>query len=385
MTRRRIHTFRGECLGHFPTAGWLRVACAYVQRHMARERIGWDDPVSDETKKLIGDIQSKMKENDPTRGAWNVDPKAPITVWTDASSISYGVVLETEGNVIEDGSWLRSTDDSTHINRCELDAAIKGLNFALKNESARDVVGEFECIFSEFGPPRCVMSDNGTVFRSREFQTFLMSWEVKQILSCSYRSQGNAVIERAHRTIKRTVKRSEKSVAEAVFWINNTKGSAEASPYEMIFCASSRKPGIVACRTEITGRPKLNCKSTDSSAYEDVDRNPFSVGDRVFLKTPEGRCDDVWGGPHTVTNVLSSVSVEIGGDGVSRHVSHLRHVPRHDDGSVDSLDEGSSVVLDIDEAGASGELNADAPVEDGCSRGSRVRCKPVWHRDYVFS
>jgi hypothetical protein len=130
-TRRQVHKFLGECLGHFPVAGWLRVACAYIQRFMASEGSGWDDPVSNQAVKLINELQIKLKEHDPVRGSWAVDPNAPITVWTDASSIAYGVVLEVEGNVIEDASWLRQ-EDSTHINRCELDAAIKGLNLALK-------------------------------------------------------------------------------------------------------------------------------------------------------------------------------------------------------------------------------------------------------------
>ena len=83
-------------------------------------------------QELVRDIQVRMREHDPAQGFWTVNPDAPVTVWTDASSIAYGVVLEAEGRVIEDGSWLRPTDDSTHINRCELDAAIKGVNLALK-------------------------------------------------------------------------------------------------------------------------------------------------------------------------------------------------------------------------------------------------------------
>ena len=55
-----------------------------------------------------------------------------MTVWTDASSIATGVLLEVSGKLIEDGAWLRPKDDVKHINRSELDAAIKGINMALK-------------------------------------------------------------------------------------------------------------------------------------------------------------------------------------------------------------------------------------------------------------
>jgi len=73
-----------------------------------------------------------LKEHDPVKGEWTVDPRSPLTVWTDASSLAYGVLLEVQGQTIEDAAWLRPDDDPTHINRCELDAAIKGLNLALK-------------------------------------------------------------------------------------------------------------------------------------------------------------------------------------------------------------------------------------------------------------
>ncbi|XP_076045835.1 uncharacterized protein LOC143028080 [Oratosquilla oratoria] len=53
-------------------------------------------------------------------------------VWCDASSIATGAVLEIGGVVVEDGTWQRKKDDYHHINVSELDAAIKGVNLALK-------------------------------------------------------------------------------------------------------------------------------------------------------------------------------------------------------------------------------------------------------------
>ena len=44
---------------------------------------------------------------------------------------SLGVAIEVNGQVVEDASWLRSEDASSHINMAELDAVIKGVNAAL--------------------------------------------------------------------------------------------------------------------------------------------------------------------------------------------------------------------------------------------------------------
>ena len=50
------------------------------------------------------------------------------TVWCDASSIALGVVLEIDGNSVEDAAWLRKKDDFAHINLAELNAVLKGIN-----------------------------------------------------------------------------------------------------------------------------------------------------------------------------------------------------------------------------------------------------------------
>ena len=58
-----------------------------------------------------------------------------ITVWMDVSSVATGVVLETNGMVIEDACWLHPTNDAQHINLAELDVALKGANLALQWEA----------------------------------------------------------------------------------------------------------------------------------------------------------------------------------------------------------------------------------------------------------
>lgn len=569
LTRRQIHKFLGECLGHFPVAAWLRVACAFLQRRLAREKYGWDETVSDQIMALVHEIWTRLKECDPVRGVWPVTPDAPITIWTDASSLAFGVVLEVEGQTIEDAAWLRQEEDSTHINRCELDAAIKGLNLALRwgkremtlktdsisvckwlksviershnvrtralaevlirrrlniirdiiheeklsvkvewvptsqnkadaltrvpsgwlkrredaevairdlerihqlnhfgvdrthelavehfgtdipkervkdvvrrcepcarvdpartfswdrgticsnsiwerlavdithvqnqvyltaidiaskfviwrpltDESAREVTQQMTQIFSEFGPPKSIMSDNGTVFRSRMVKELLDDWEVNHVLTCAYRSQGNSVVERSHRTVKRTVRRSGRPVSEATFWLNNTRGAgSSASPYELVFSATSRKPGITSERIEIV-RPQLPI-SNSQTMYESLERNPFAVGERVYLRTSNGKCDDVWSGPHSITAIKSSVSVELNEDGIARHVSHLRPVPAC---RRDSTSSSGEFGVDVDLESGSASPQEDEGEAVPLRRSARTRRKPIWHGDYVMS
>ena len=133
LTRRALHSWIGELVGHYPVASWLRVACGYLQRCTAAERVGWDSQVSDEIRSKVNDVVALLHEQgDLARGSWPVDLRQPAVLWADASSLAIGVALEIGGSIVEDAAWLRKVDDSGHINMSELDAVIRGVNLCLR-------------------------------------------------------------------------------------------------------------------------------------------------------------------------------------------------------------------------------------------------------------
>ena len=569
-TRRQVHGIVGEWCGHFPVAGWLRVACGYLQRCTAEEKLEWDETVTETILEKLKTVDAKLRvEGDPVRGGWLVDKSAPITVWADASSLAIGVVLHIGGEAVEDAAWLLPKDNTAHINRSELDAVIRGLNMALKwgrreilirtdsltvyrwlqavinkthnvksgaleevlirrrlcalrdiieeeklsvscshvrseenkadaltrvpkkwlevrprpsiptgfsatleevrevhnrshmgvqrtyelakdkwadvsretvervvrdclecasidppvthrwerghikssspwellsvdithvggvpyltlvdvasrftiwrklaNEAAETVVAQIRQVFAEFGPPQLILSDNGTVFLSGRVKALLREWEVGHRLSCAYRPQGNSVVERMHRTIKRSVARTGRTVEEATFWYNGTRGNSKLSPHETLFLATPRRPGVNSNRIELP-RPEGSQENQESAVLEsDMVRNPFVVGDLVYLRPPSGRCDLRWDGPHRVTEIRSAVNLEVGGDGVSRHVSHLRLIPgsrRHvtADGSTSSSDVLED-EMDFVDAGGKNEVGSDNALIDADGNGRRL-------------
>ena len=582
LTRRQVHSIVGQWVGHLPVAGWLRVACGYIQRMTAEMGAAWDGKVSPEVMDILRDIHDRLiREGDPAKGDWEVSKDAPVIVWSDASSLATGVVVEIDKNIVEDAAWLRPKSDTAHINRAELDALIRGLNLAMKwgkrvirlmcdsstvcnwinsilknnrnvrtralgevlirrrldtireiveqeelqvsvqlvrseenkadaptripkkwemmdaiacsilpmersewnlqdiiavhqrghfglertlqlarerygdrvsrksvkkvisrchqcsridpaitfhwdrgeisapggiwqrwavdlthfdgmvyltmtdvasgftvwrsltNESSREVAQHFRQLFSEFGAPQEILSDNGTAFRGRDVEELLQKWEVHHTLTCAYRSQGNGVAERVHRTVKRTARRAESSIEEAVFWVNNTSNGRDKTPYELVFCAKARKPGISHTRVELE---RLNVsahgRSSENPLYPRTERNPFQVGDRVYLRPASGRCDEPWGGPHVVTCVRSSVSVVIDHDGVSRHVSHLRRIPlESSDGGMVSV---SKTGVEADES-QKPETVSESQERTVNRRSDRIRRLPEWfveHAEY---
>ena len=133
LTRRSVFQWCGTLTAHLPVAGWLRPAVAWLKRVVNNLTKGWDDPVSDEgLVSQVKAVHARVRSEDPARGRWDFGGDS-VTVWTDASAIATGVVLEdSAGNVLEDACWLRSErDSSSHINMAELDAATKGINLAI--------------------------------------------------------------------------------------------------------------------------------------------------------------------------------------------------------------------------------------------------------------
>lgn len=132
LTKRELFSVFGKLVGHYPVAGWLRVACSYVKR-LANET-NWDERVSQNVEQRAREIVQKVMDNDPVCGGWLVvgEAKEDCVVWCDASNLAMGVCVEIDGNVVEDASWLRKEDDGSHINVAELEAVLKGLTLALK-------------------------------------------------------------------------------------------------------------------------------------------------------------------------------------------------------------------------------------------------------------
>ena len=130
VTRRELFSVCGMLTGHYPVAGWLRIACSFVKRHSDGSR--WDDLIGDAACAMLRDIILKVEQQDPVRGAWCVRSARSCDLWCDASSLATGCAVEIDGVIVEDGAWMRKKDDNAHINLSELDAILKGVNMALK-------------------------------------------------------------------------------------------------------------------------------------------------------------------------------------------------------------------------------------------------------------
>ena len=131
VTRRSVFSWCGRLVGHLPVCGWLRPAAAWLKRRVNAVTQGWDDVTDDPwLRDQLRHVAERLPSDDPARGCWCVNGNSAV-IWTDASSVAAGVVLEkADGGVIEDACWLRK-DETSHINMAELDATLRGLNLTI--------------------------------------------------------------------------------------------------------------------------------------------------------------------------------------------------------------------------------------------------------------
>ena len=72
---------------------------------------------------------------------------------------------------------------------------------------SRVVIEELRFLFSQFGLPECIISDNGTYFTSQEFREFLKRHGVNHITSAPYHPASNGLAERAVQVVKKGLRK----------------------------------------------------------------------------------------------------------------------------------------------------------------------------------
>ena len=263
-----------------------------------------------------------------------------------------------EGKLSVRRNWNRLACDVTHYGTQKFLTLVDSgpSRFAIwkpiAEESARTVVSNFETVFLEFGPPEELLLDNSATFKSELLVAMCQRWGVRIRYRAAYRASGNGIVERHHRTVKRTAARTGMTVLEAVFYYNflPREGTNAAScPYRRIF------------------RYRRRCPLQPSKpAKVDTRRPPFSAGDRVVVKPPGARCTTPWR-VGTVTSVTPDGVIEV--DGVHRHVGDIRGLPESSESSGGSDSDSES-------SGESEGDSADIRREPYCLRDRALLQQP---------
>ncbi|XP_065645707.1 uncharacterized protein LOC136076161 [Hydra vulgaris] len=244
------------------------------------------------------DIRNVIKSCEPCQ---SIDP-APIRLEKRK--------LDVEGN------WERLAMDITHYGTDKFLSLIDcgPSKYALWRQLSSSygslaIVRILRLIFCERGAPSEILTDNEPTFKTKEIRSFLDSWRVQIRFRATYYPEGNGIVERNHRTIKRIAERSKMSIPEALYWYNVSADKNGASPMDKIYSYTIGVKGL--------GKENLPAQN--------VTNKRFRIGDKVWLKPPNARCYTKWQ-PATITRNASKQIVEV--NGIPRHVKHVR--PQND-------------------------------------------------------
>ena len=177
--------------------------------------------------------------------------------------------------------------------------------YVLKDGSSREVITALRSIFSLFGFPDTVISDNGTTFTSEEFESFLSRLGVNHLYSAVYFPESNGRIERFHRTFKARLARLRESqqvnlqcaIDRVLFDIRGCPSSMSGeTPFFRLFSRPMKNELSALSESSPTTAPRNVVKY-----YEEVNtrRNAklvnFAPGDTVFARKGAGAKFDVPG------------------------------------------------------------------------------------------
>ena len=190
--------------------------------------------------------------------------------------------------------------------------------FILNNGSSSEVLNCLRSTFARYGIPICVVSDNGSVFHSKEITDFFAQLGIKHVYASNYYPIGNSTIERFHGTLKHRLKRilfdSELSHRAAVdkilFDIRSTPNSTTGeTPFFRFFG-----------RIMQTKFSKINPHRAPTASPHNVSHSyakkrshvvKYNIGDKIYYRKG---IRDTFRHPGVITKICPNNAYEISND-----------------------------------------------------------------------
>ena len=290
----------------------------------------------------------------------------------------------------------------------------------LRRTISRIVIEQLTTIFSRNGFPSTIVSDNGPQFVSKLFKKFLKEKGIVHVKSSQYHPQGNAVVERMHRTLNSVVARCvekkgnwaqvvpmclyflrcipNRSLGVSPFilkhgwepvtplqllykgWVQEDLGEIDLEEWVVTNCERVQR---------LRDKAVVNLKEASHSRKDKWDAKAkareFQRGDKVYMRKSGMNTNlaESWAGPFEVVRKNSALSYKINtGDRVinSVHIQLLKeYVPRNPNQAVKRV----TTVLEPDtESDSTDQEYSEVVIRGRAEAQSREKDISEWVEEY---
>lgn len=215
-----------------------------------------------------------------------------------------------------------------------VDARTKWLEvFPVPSTAASSTIEKLTEVFSRWGLPRQIVSDNGPPFTSKEMADFLGSQGVDHVFSAPYHPASNGAAENAVRTVKRFIKKAFKQKENINLSLNtfllhyrNTEHCSTGESPATLMLGRNLRTKLDALKPNIENKVR-KAQERQQKVGTDVKRS-LQIGEEVWMRQYRG--NGKWS-PGQVIDKMGTTDYKVmdcSGKESHRHIDQLRQRSR---------------------------------------------------------
>ncbi len=264
------------------------------------------------------DLEAQVKHCEPCQRTRNLPATAPIQPWEFPKRPWSRIHIDYAGPF------------QGHMFLVIVDAYSKWLDVkVVKQATSTNTITALRSLFATHGIPELIISDNGTVFTSAEFQQFTKQNGIRHNTSAPYHPATNGLAERAVQTFKTFLKKSsdgslEDRLALFLFRYRITPHSTTGATPAQLLMGRQLRSRLDLLRPSLGSRVKQQQERQKLYSDKSVPLRSFALNESVYVSDLPAK--DSWL-PGIITKEFGTRTFEIRLSDdriVRRHIDHIR-------------------------------------------------------------